>query len=1509
MKKTILLSVGIATTLALAAATVKHFVPQTPPSAPATTELTGLTFYATINQSLEWTDNGQANMKYAVYRIDPASDDAYFTRVSAIESAKAADAGVYYDGYYYTVKVPTSSSYSNYSSTFTRYEVDTWTPEQIAWFGNGNGNVAEDMTVDYTTGTVYAIGMNTYNGPKRQLKTVNIATGEMTPVAEVAPRVYAIAADAEGQIWGVGTPEGLTAPTNLYKVDKTTGEATLVTELDINLYTGSLSSLTFDLRDGKLYYTAQTYVENADKERTWTNGLFEINTSTGHATLLREYEYREILAGLTMLDSHPKAPKAAEGLEFVFNEGSTTEGKASCTLPTAAYDGTALQGTIDVKVTVDGKKVAEATGLTPGDKYLSDAISLTDSKTQRVKVYCYSGSLKSLPAFIDVYAGTDLPGKPADVKAEVNADGDMVKISWQAAEGANGGYIDTENLRYDLTLMPDNQVIATDLTACEYEHRFVDRNMGVSQIRVTARIGDVSGSPAVSPIFIAGTPWPVPYLEAFNYASEIMWPFTLIDANNDRGDYGFYWLYDYNRRAAWYYSSPTVQNYGADDWLITPAIAFEQGKVYRLQFDTYGYMGGVNTLEVSLGRYPEVASLTHKVLRHQYDTHGYSAAQPLNLETVFIPEANDLRIGIHNVSDNSDHMFIDNIYVSVYGPTTIPAASENLAANKVTTGVRVSFNAPTTTAAGEKLTSLKDIRIYRDNSDGELLTTIEDPEPGAALSFTDPNTASGVKTYAIIASNESGAGVPASVTVNTYADVPRAVENLTVTPRNGWTQAMVTWNYPASMTGVNNQPLTPDEISYDVFRVINYNSQLIAQDLKATEFFDSECARSIPETSRQINVTYKVVPHTNGGEGAAKTSDPVMMGASYALPFNESWKMQRPQNPTWSNVNSSNGGGWYVNSDVAYDPRAICQDSDYGQVSFNPSRYGVSSCDYMSPRIDMSNYINPKVSFWLFRSVSGETQNSVLRIGFVSEEHEREILSTEYRVYNSADGWEQYTVEVPEKFAKSSRVSVILYGFGSSYKGQIHVDNLSITGEQPENEIKVNRIVGGERALIGSDNSYDVEIANIGSKDMTGVDVELYADDALIGTYNFETVAAGATVMAPFTYSPGLDNHERNIQLKGVIKCEADGSTANNEIEATVSLVAPMLPYVTDLRGYSPDSRSVNLDWQEPVKYPHAEQVTDDVDSYEPFAITGIGGWTTRDADKQVTVQISLGNGTLQWDHAGEPQAFIVFNPSQCNATSVIKPRSGNQCFVSFAALNENDDWLISPQLSGEAQTLTFYTKCLHPSDLNERFEVWTSQGSPEISDFACISGTTPIAVTSYDEWSRQSFELPEGTKFFAIRCVSKQQTGLMIDDITYSPVHPGVELWGFNVYRDGKRINDTEVGDFTYTDTNVTAGQTYSYAVSSVFDSGESIHSLPVSVTVGYAGIDGAAADASDIDIHAVPGGISVAAPEKTRVAVYTVDGRMLYYYTSAGTRFLPTAPGIYLVNAGGHTAKVVVR
>ena len=114
------------------------------------------------------------------------------------------------------------------------------------------------------------------------------------------------------------------------------------------------------------------------------------------------------------------------------------------------------------------------------------------------------------------------------------------------------------------------------------------------------------------------------------------------------------------------------------------------------------------------------------------------------------------------------------------------------------------------------------------------------------------------------------------------------------------------------------------------------------------------------------------------------------------------------------------------------------------------------------------------------------------------------------------------------------------------------------------------------------------------------------------------------------------------------------------------------------------------------------------------------------------------------------------------------------------------------------------------------------------------VGRQTPVVVTVENVGSSAvddyTVDLPEGAAYFAIRCISKDKFIFMVDDITYHP--KPLSLIGFNVYRDGVKIGSTaaETTSYTYDELN---GETHVYAVSAVYDEGESPLSNCVSARV----------------------------------------------------------------------------
>jgi putative fibronectin type III domain protein len=254
--------------------------------------------------------------------------------------------------------------------------------------------------------------------------------------------------------------------------------------------------------------------------------------------------------------------------------------------------------------------------------------------------------------------------------------------------------------------------------------------------------------------------------------------------------------------------------------------------------------------------------------------------------------------------------------------------------------------------------------------------------------------------------------------------------------------------------------------------------------------------------------------------------------------------------------------------------------------------------------------------------------------------------------------------------------------------------------------------------------------------------------------------------------------------------------------------------------------------------------------------------------------------------------AFIVFNTTGYHST--MAARSGQQYLGSLSSRGgvDSDDWLISPLLSGDAQDITFYVSSETTSYGNEKFQVLTSTGSLETTDFNLIYSNDKVPA---QEWARHTCTLPEGTLRFAIRSYA---TNLMfrVDDVTFIPALPELRLLGYNVYRDGERITAQPVTEPTLTD-RPDADGLHSYVVTAVYDKGESRPSDSASADFSALSTPGAS------DLLVSVDGTTIFCDASFEV--YDLAGRL----AASARGSVTLAPGIYIVKTADATAKVLLR
>ena len=176
------------------------------------------------------------------------------------------------------------------------------------------------------------------------------------------------------------------------------------------------------------------------------------------------------------------------------------------------------------------------------------------------------------------------------------------------------------------------------------------------------------------------------------------------------------------------------------------------------------------------------------------------------------------------------------------------------------------------------------------------------------------------------------------------------------------------------------------------------------------------------------------------------------------------------------------------------------------------------------------------------------------------------------------------------------------------------------------------------------------------------------------------------------------------------------------------------------------------------------------------------------------------------------------------------------------------DHWMISPELPGMEQEISFYLRVITDQYGGESFEVLGSTTDNQPDNFTLLESFTTVE----EAWTPFYVTLPEGTKYFAIRHTSNDVFGIMVDDVTFN--YAG-SVDSYNVYCDGVLVATVEDGVTTYTVAveDLTQGE-HTFAVTAVYASGQ--ESMPAAVSFNVVtAIRQLMADGQPVDVYGLDG------------------------------------------------------
>lgn len=1466
-----------------------------------------VTLVGYLHYNVLWGDlSAGSDVTYYGFYQFASNGDGGATPVSptGMDNQWANCGGVYADGKYYCYNV--SGTYRAYTLTANVFDATTW--EKVAshsfYYDNSQKESEQSLKATYVpnalaydpvSGTIYAFTHKYSNTDDGWLCTVNTSTGELTVLAHTG-YVASGACNAAGTLYGIDHDGTL----RIYALDGTStevGATGYFPYLDQEAYNGGS---VIDLRTGDMYWTV--YGFTSVRDRNWNEnavrGLVKIDTATGAAQMQWSYPMDYVFSALMMPASHPQAPDVIADLTFAPKTTGSTTGVIACTLPSSTYDQSNITGKqISVDYYVDGTLRGSVTAAA-GSHFEADIDGLTQGNHTASVIVTYNGQ-KSLAATATAFFGVDTPQAVTDLTLTYDAEANTATLSWSLPqEGVNGGIIDVENIRYKIVRKPGSVMLKRSLNATTFTEQ-CDFDFGLYYYTVTPYYinnTSIEGASANSNKVQMGKPMTMPYTETFDTEASLN-SWTIIDANGDGGDNweDSNWKFDPVYYCAFYFGWYDTT---ADDWLITPALELDPNNLYKLTFKQYGYFGYEKHFTVNTGATADVEGMSANIILDKI-TYSSSADMPGVEETViFAPREGDRYVGFHNITTSYDHLSIDDVHIEVYKRADVPAAATDLAAvitadNQVT----VSFTLPTTTADGNAITDAQlTAKIYRGTTD-EVLATLTGA-PGQKLSWVDQEPSQGTNIYRIVVLNANGAGLEASAQVVLAGGTPQPVSDVTARLVNP-SQVELTWTPSIATVDENGSPIDLATVRYLVYKPITTDAgteyKLIGRDIDGTTFIDNNPSYGV--SGLQASLLYYVAPVNGDDEGYATASNYLPFGTPYDLPFAETWYQQEETTQPWSRI-LKEGATWYMRSQP-YEPNAPLHDG-YGLMTCEAD-YGLSSGvgGYATPIIDFNSAKTPTLKYWVYTSPE-YSSDIKLEVYVYDTKSFTNIPSATVNINDAQTaGWKECSVNLGS-YVAGKKASIVFVGYAAA-DNSIHLDDVSIEGVAYNAELRIASLKGTPEVVAGESASFKASVDNIGATALNGITAQLTVADRVIDTKTIASLDAGASTMVSFDYTP-TDDEQGLLTAKCTISA-ADDVTDNNEMEAYINVKQPNYPYIGTLRGRGANGGIV-VEWKRPEVTDYQEHFNDSAEAYEPFAIDYVGQWTMADEDGGDNAWFSDGKGgVITWPNYNKKQAYIVYDPAQVESASMpIEANSGNLFFASWPVAGAaNDDWMISEELSGDAQLISLYARAIIGAA--DEFDLMASSTTADVADFEAINGDSPVAVS--DEWTLYHFALPAGTKYFAIRHGGTVGNGLAIDDVMYVGSPITVVPDGYVVYRNGVKVTESPLTDQSYFDTDVTLGDTYTYQVACIYNGIE----YPAS---GYAVVEWSGigeADASAATVTAGDGFITVTGAAGSDIDVFAASGILVAHTADADQATYHVAQGVYVVRVGTVVTKVIVK
>lgn len=1389
--------------------------------------------------------------------------------------------------------------------TYQFYDATTWERESSVRYVASNQNILPyGVAYDHTTGKLYGsffestATFTTSTDAHFGMVNLDNALEPVQIIADFPERMRAMTFDANGQLYG------LTFGCDLYKINKFTGETT-PTGVHVDLPTqdgGDPTSVWFTIGRESMccdWESGDFYITYGDD--LWNTYVSKFNPVTGEAQLLADYSYSDygtgncnMLTGLffeqKVEGSESGIPAPAENLT-VTADGIELKANVSFTMPTKDAEGNDLAGDLTWTVTDGANELASGTA--QAGEEVTTAVEVAERGKTTFVVTVAAGENVSNPVSAMTFIGCDTPEIWGTPTARVA--GDKITLKWDEAYAINNGNM--APVTYKITRLPDETVVTNDCTETTFTDILPSEYKETYSYIIQPIAGEIAGEPVTSRSAIAGKYVKFPLNEQFDN-EQMFLTYPVIDANGDDN----VWEYSTKYNGVAMYAA---NDNAADDYLLIGPFKMEAGGCYTFSMRADGHNFN-ETIAVYVGTDENDVNTFDTELLAPTDLEPMKGEKSFNLSYEPV-ESGDYYFGIKACTEGpSQYIYVYEVNVKEVA-STAPAAPK-LAVTPEATSATLNISLPSATIGGANLEEISALNIYRDN---ELIATLTDNlTPGAVVPYTDEaDVKKGFHIYAVSAVNNGGEGKQIALQVWRGMDFPGCPSNVRFwedleTPG----KIHVTFDAPAA--GYYGGYYDPENTVYIVDWLVMGNGSGQIELGKGTEH-----TFTLPVNTEIQDIFAGSIFGRNSEGSIAQSSNwatnVCYYGPAYSLPLRESWPNQTSHSGIWGGQSLY---GQTTIGEAVWDYRdglagmVQPQDGDAGMMSMS-SYIENGAKRILSPRITLQGAENPTLVFYHhFTDIAKSFKVEIIV--------EDQPITTLQEIDLSPEGalkWHRTQIDL-SAYKEAKYIQLGFAAIANPGEDAVSIDNLSVT-DMKAHDLAVTLFEVAGKSNVNEELDIALKVRNNGSEKAQAGDYKIifYKNAEVLTEVEGTDINPDDEKLFMAWDVPGVLDPDNN-EYFAEISYAADMVQENNMTDnATVRVVKNEYPVVTNLAAKS--GNGIDLTWDNPdMSNVPGESTTETFESYPAFAISQLGDWGLHDGDGARTIVLATTLGVLDYPNIGQPMAWQIIDPAQAGILlNSWTPRSGNQMLVSFQASVEGtrvacDDWLISPELNGEEQTITFYSRAGQSSAAPELFDFMVSSTGTETGDFTPLAADVEVPYSSTD-WTEYSYRVPAGTRHFAIVHKSTDKVAMMLDDITYiaagsKPV--SLELKGFKVYRDGELLTEEPVAVPTFHDADVEVGKDYTYCVSALYDKGESRASEPVTVRA-TSGVNSAVT--YDLTISGNEGNIRIEGGIGEFVTIYTLAGVRVASVKAEGVVEIPVAAGVYVVTAGKTSAKVFVR